>query len=123
MNFIPHSKHNPAMRAARVYFDECCSTSFEEDLDAHLIHGHVVSTPEYFIMARPVKRDAPAEYITDAMFYFPPEECDCWHIWLAAGDWRKFWENDTLDLPWVSWEKRNKLKVYPMETVKKKVLK
>jgi hypothetical protein len=121
--FIPHTAHNPAIKAARVYLEEECTGTFMSDVEDHLIAGYVISTPDYFIMARPVKHDADPSLICDPLYHFPPDEEDCWHIWLAAGDWRKFWENDTRDFKWVSWEKRNKLKVYPMDRVIKKVMK
>ena len=114
--------HNPAMLAANVYLHEWSARSFEEDLDIHLLTGFVVSTPEYFIMARLVVHDAPEEQITDPLYVFPPDEVDCWHIWLAAGDFTQFWNEDKHDCQWVSWQKRNKLKVYRMETIKRKML-
>jgi hypothetical protein len=63
---------------------------FTNDLAAHLEPGGiVVSCPEFFIMLRPVLRDAPVEQLTNPWWRWPAEECDSWMVWIAAGDVRR----------------------------------
>jgi len=63
---------------------------FTNDLAAHLEPGgHIVSTPEYFVMFRAVPVDAAMDQVLNPWWRWPAEECDCWYIWLAAGDLAK----------------------------------
>jgi hypothetical protein len=116
---------NPILEAAGVYQREPCRRTFQQDLDIHLTTGYVVSTPEYFIMARPVNSGAPQEDVVNPMHIFDNSECDCWHIYLMAGDMKKCWDkcpDDLKDLPLVSFERSNVLKFLPMDRVKRLVL-
>lgn len=54
-------------------------------MDHHLQHGAVVSTPDLFVMARPV-HDFPENHPD---FNFTAPWSDCWHIYAAAGDLKK----------------------------------
>ena len=102
---------SPAIQAARVYDQEPCANTFEHDLYWHLQNGYVFSTPEYFIMGRPVKKDAP-----EWLLLRPDKKiegtCDAWLVWLAAGrldvlpDVMPYW------LPWIGFQRRNKLRWY-----------
>jgi hypothetical protein len=59
---------------------------FTNDLAAHLEPGGiVVSCPEFFLMARPVRRGAHADQLTNPWWRWDAAECDAWMIWLAAG--------------------------------------
>lgn len=58
--------------------------TFEEDLAAHFNHGYVFSTPEYFLMARPVWHAATQESINDVWKTFPPLLCDTWYVYAFA---------------------------------------
>lgn len=108
---------NPIFDAMQVYKTEPCARTFQEDMELHLISGYVVSTPDYFVMARPVNKDADPARIVDPNVMFNKEEWDCWHIYLYAGDIVKAWDKDTLHLPFVSFERKNRLRIYPMERI------
>jgi hypothetical protein len=54
--------------------------TFREDLEAHLLHGYVFSTPGWFVMGRPVDSTASAEAINDPWHVFPLATHDCWFI-------------------------------------------
>ena len=116
---LQHDLTQPILHAMSVYKMEECYRTFQEDLELHLATGFVHSTPEYFIMGRPVRSDAPEIEIMDAALPF--QEPDCWHIHLAAGNIKLFWKHeDGLRLPFVTWERRNVLKgPYKMETVRR----
>lgn len=58
---------------------------FASDLLAHLAPGGVVvSNDVYFIMARPVRRDASVDALLNPWMRW--EDADAWMVWLAAGD-------------------------------------
>lgn len=59
-------------------------TAFTDDLEAYLLRGYVVSTPDVFAMARPVCRGWPLEWIADVTR--EPENPDTWFIWQATGN-------------------------------------
>lgn len=59
---------------------------FTNDLAAHLqAGGLVLSTPEVFIMLRPVRSDALVDHLCNPWFRWP-EPCDAWFVWVLAGD-------------------------------------
>ena len=118
MNHHPIISENtsPAERAAAVYSREPCARSFREDLEAHLIHGFVVATPDAFAMARPVPRAADPDDIVDPTVNWPREECDAWLIYLLAGDLAVTLRWLPFDLPFIGWEKRNKLRFYGVQS-------
>lgn len=81
--------------------------TFREELTAHLLHGFVLSTPEAFVMGRPIVKDAPHALQADPWHVFPPDECDCWLVWLAAGDLSAIWRLVPYPLPWLAWARRD----------------
>ena len=105
----------PVERAAEVYRLEPCARTFREDLEAHLLNGYVLNTPTCFLMARPVERMALESFIVDPWHIFPPEQCDCWHIYLCAGDMLEALGFAPYPLPWLSWERKNKLRFWPWD--------
>lgn len=99
-----------------VYRREPCARTFESDLWHHFQNGYVLSGPEGFVMGRPVRRDAETSQILNPAVTF--EDPDCWHIWLAAGDWRAMLAGWLpYPLPWFSWERRNRLRFWRAERV------
>jgi hypothetical protein len=59
---------------------------FELELEAHFDCGYVVSTPEVFAMARPVRSNWSAEKLRNPFLVEPLQTADCWFIWALAGD-------------------------------------
>src|ERR1043165_8012026 len=79
------SERRTSLRSPVVQAAEMCRArgmSFRDDLEAHLLHGWVISTPELFLMARAVPRGAK---VTDLDAVYSTEECDAWFIWLGVG--------------------------------------
>ena len=99
----------PYLLARSVYESEPCARTFEEDLLAHLYTGYVVSTPEVFLMFRLVHSAAHPEQILDPWTIF--EGGDCWHVYLAAGDASQFHAHFPQSLQWVSFERKNRLRI------------
>lgn len=75
----------PAEKVAALY-DADSPRTFREDLEAHLLHGYVVSTPEMFAMARAVERGAPDALLRDPWHVF--SEPDSWYIYAFASTGR-----------------------------------
>lgn len=55
-------------------------------VEMHLQAGVVLSTPDYFVLARPVNSRAPAWRINESMQLWPRAEQDCWYIFAFCGD-------------------------------------
>jgi hypothetical protein len=106
----------PVEMAARVYEREACAASFREDLEAHLLHGYVHSTPEGFVMARPVVSTAAEDEVVNPWVCFPKEMCDAWLIYLAAGNLASLLHLFPFRLPLIGWQKRNRLRFYGIES-------
>jgi len=108
----------PVEAAAAVYQREACARSFVEDLELHLLHGYVFNTPDWFMMARPVWSRAPHELIVDPS-YNEFSLLDTWHVYLFSGSdiYRAAYKAQQLAglvMENVSFEKRNRLKLYRM---------
>lgn len=110
---------SPYELARQVYGSERCVRSFEEDLEAHLVTGFVFSTPDFFIMGRPVDRQADPALIVDPCVAFARERCDCWHLYLFAGDMEKAWIIEPWALPWFSFERKNELRFVPSRSIRR----
>jgi hypothetical protein len=96
---------SPWERARGVYADGKSPRTFEWDLILHFEHGFVFSTPEVFVMGRPVRSSAPAADILNPDKNWPRAECDCWHVWLCAGDVRGALRLMPWPLPLASFER------------------
>ena len=107
----------PVEIAAMVYEKEPCARSFKEDLEAHLLdpHGIVVSTPSCFLMARPVLHWHEYRYVTNPHIRY--HNGDCWHVYLYAGEMMSAFKQATYRLPFVSFERKNRLRVYTWQDI------
>ena len=103
-------------QAMAVYLRHPTRRDFGEDILVHLRTGYVIAVPWAFVAFRPVLRDAPEALILDPRVEFPGG--DCWHVWVAAGNWQRLvCECLPYPLPWMSWERRFRLRFYPTEKV------
>ena len=108
---------SPFERAAEVYRTEWCRRTLREDLEAHLVGGFVFARPDFFIMGRPVVRTADPALVVDPWHHFPTADCDCWHVYLFAGNMARAWSVMPWPLPWFSWERKNELRFGQSEVV------
>lgn len=96
---------------------EECAYPFDFVLAEHLEHGYVFSTPELFLMARPVKHDATYEEITNPASNMAGV-ADAWLVYAAAGNIWGFLR-DTFPAfdryPFIGFERDNKLRFYQRE--------
>lgn len=104
----------PFEKAARVYWNEPCRRLFIDDLTLHMKNGFVFSTPEFSLMGRAVRKDALESLIVDPSSVFERSQADCWHIYLFAGDLTKASTIMPWPLPWISIERKNELRFYPL---------
>lgn len=109
----------PYEQAKAVYEREHCARSFAEDLHWHLLNGYVISRPDFFIMGRHVDSKADPRLILNPCYLFHPDKCDCWHVWLFAGDITHAFSILPWPLPLVSFERRNDLRFLPMESIRR----
>jgi hypothetical protein len=111
---------SPVARCEAVYRTEPCARSFAEDLEAHLLHGYVFSTPDYFVMGRAVCKDAPHADIVNPWVNFPSG--DCWHLYLFAGPMQAAFDCAPYPLNFVSFERRNLLRVYEIDRIRRRCI-
>jgi len=90
-------------------------------LDAFHAYGFVVSTPEVFVCARPVPRDALPRDIDDPAHEFPREKCDCWFVGLMAGDLSRIWDYYPIELPYAMWYNGGRRYVVPMNKARSRL--
>lgn len=110
---------SPYEQARAVYDSEPCKRTFAEDFAAHLRSGFVFSTPTYFIMGRHVDSKASHDLILDPRVTFARDTCDCWHIWLMAGDCAEAWAIMPWAMPLFSFERKNELRFYKVSDMKR----
>jgi hypothetical protein len=109
----------PYEQARTVYRSEHSVRSFEEDLHWHLLNGYVISRPDFFIMGRHVDSKAAPGLILNPSWLFHPKDCDCWHVWLFAGDIAPAFGMMPFPLPLVSFERKNDLRFLPLESIRR----
>lgn len=109
----------PYQRAARVYELESCARTFAEDLEWHLVNGFVFSRPDFFVMGRPVVSTAPDRSLIVGLHRFPSAVCDCWHVYLMAGNMARAWDMLPWELPLVSFERGNVLRVHRLAAIRR----
>jgi hypothetical protein len=99
---------SPVERAAAVYEGDWCARSFRDDLTWHLVNGFVFSRPDFFVMGRPVVSGVDPALIL-GQHRFPSTICDCWHVYLFAGNIARAWDMLPWELPLVSFTRRKGL--------------
>jgi hypothetical protein len=110
----------PIEEAQAVYRREWCERGFWDDVRDYTRYGYIISLPNIFILGRPVKSGWSSEMILDPANR--TTEPDCWHIALYAGDLSKAFDFLPYYLPFVSFERRNRLKIYATSTLTGKLL-
>ena len=109
----------PVDAAAQVYRREACPRTFREDLEAHLLHGIVISNSRCFAMGRSVWSKAPQELIVNPWFNDFAVK-DCWHLYLFSGNLTEAFNAAPYELPFVSFERNNILRRYEWDVIWKK---
>lgn len=113
---------SPIEEAVSVYQSEPCARPFVKDLEIHLLHGYVFSTPTFFVMGRPVAKWWPQRMIVDPSEN-PLGRKNCWHVYLCAGDLLGALSAMPFTLPFTSFERNNTLKVYRTDALLRRISK
>lgn len=91
---------------------------FAHILELHYQHGFVFSTPDYFVMGRPVIRSWSAELIRDPFCTVSPG--DAWWIHGYWGDLLAAFKALPYELPFIGWEKFDlDCRFYPIDAVRR----
>ena len=102
----------PFETAARWHLAHAPDTPLATVIEAHLQTGYVFNTPEFFILARRVSYDWTDDEILN--FWKSDPQGDTWHVWLYAGDMKAITRLIPYKLPYITFHRRGKLKIYPM---------
>ena len=107
-------------KASLIYQREYCPRTLDQDIALHAKNptGCIIKLPELLVLARPVERNAPPDMIVNPEFCFPAGLCNCWHIYLMVGSCWSAWSLLPFELEWMSFERRNVLKVVPFRRMK-----
>jgi hypothetical protein len=103
---------SPREEVEALYRREPCARTFEQDLALHHQFGVVFDQPDYFVMGRPVRKDADPALIVNPAYVFLHQVCDCWMVYAFAGDLSKAWEVLPFHLKWFAFERKNELRIY-----------
>ena len=138
-----HASLPPYLRAHAWHEAGGWHWTFEQVIAAHAHNGggQVHITPEVFVLARPVCRAWPEEWICDPQRVAVRADgdgmagggdggdgiagaddgagriADCWHVWLLAGDAQAALRYLPYELPFMSWHRRGKLRVHALADV------
>ena len=96
--------------------------SFDHALTWHLLNGFVFSRPDFFVMGRPVIKGADPRLILDPSHHFPSGQCDCWMVYLLAGNQAKAWSVMPWALRWFCWERQKELRFYEVARIERLLL-
>lgn len=93
---------------------------FDYYVQCHLRCGFVFSTPEFFIMGRPVCRQWKKEDVFDPETAAPKSLADGWMIHAMAGDTGKAWSILPWPLGWIGFQRfDNVLRWVPTEVIRR----
>jgi len=116
--------NRPIVKEAYDFYHDWPENPFFRYVGIHRFNnGYIFCDPEYFIMGRPVDSHAPKHQIVDPEFTFERCESDCWFIWLYAGDLTKAFTIVPYWLPYVAYERRDRLQIRETSKIMKLLMK
>lgn len=109
---------SPAEKMAETFAAH--GLDFAYYVDRHFQYGFLFSTPEFFVMGRPVMRGARAELIRDPSATFDGMAVDAWWVHGAVGNLRAMWDVMPAALPYLGFERwDDNPRFYPIETLRR----
>jgi hypothetical protein len=102
-------------RAAAIYRLPDSTLDFESDLAGYLRYGYVVSTPDFFVMAREVNQKAPYDELVNP--YSVHQSPNAWWVGLIAGDWRAALAMLPHKRQLIGWERRHGVRFYRLTSL------
>lgn len=115
-----HGRTSPAWLAKAAWDRLETDWTFAQIVEMHMLYGWVVSTPQYFILARPVDRCASEAEILDPVKVF--EQPNAWFVWLMAGRVDFAWQYYPIPYRWVGWQRGDRpITWWKMDRVRGKI--
>lgn len=96
---------NPYYRMASEYARKPQEMPFSAYVEQHMLTGFVFSTPEFFIMGRPVMSNGYTEDIGNPWHIYDEKKCDCWYVHAMSGDLSKAFDIMPWNLEWLAFER------------------
>jgi hypothetical protein len=123
MERTPTQMLTPYARTKADWYKRPREQTLEWYEDAHKRNGFVFSTPDFYVMGRPVMKGAPDHQIKDVLLKFPPRAVDTWYVFLLCGDPVKAWSILPFELPWICWKRdtdeSEELRFYDARTIRR----
>lgn len=125
--FVTNLNMKPPAQLVYELYTADSPRTFQQDIQLHFLHGYVFSTPEEFLMGRPVESTADQDDIRNPAVVFDREDCDCWYIYAYATrnptfeNWAGLVEKVLrwmpYALPLAAWERRkhNRMLFFPIK--------
>lgn len=83
------------------------------DMAWHALNGYIYACADSFAMARPVSTQDATEDVLDYTRGFElTNDQNCWHIHIAVGNMKHLLSLLPYQLPFISFERRGKLRLY-----------
>ena len=111
----------PYKKALAAHLAYCDSDEDQllEDIYSHITDGIAISTPDLFLLARPVDSKGYRFLFDHPSINF--KHPDCWHIYLASGSLPDIYNALPYPLPLVSYVRKNRLHFQDMKKMGLKV--
>ena len=95
---------SPYERIAAEYAARPRQQTFSWYVVWHCLHGFVFSTPDFFVMGRPINKGY-CERNGVPLYAATGDEADTWYLHSFAGDMAKSWSILPYPLPYIAWER------------------
>ena len=95
----------PAEAILRLFRVAGNPDGFRNMIDAYVSAGYFYSGCDAMIAAKHCPRDCVEEASRDPWMFWPREESDCWYVYAAAGEFKRFFEVAPFRLEFVSFER------------------
>ena len=105
--------------AAHLAYSDSDEKQLLKDVCRHVLNGIAISTPDLFLLARPVNSKGNTILFDEPGITF--DNPDCWHIYLASGSLPDIFNALPYPLPLVSYVRKNRLHFQDMKKMGLKV--
>lgn len=107
-----------ARETARSLYITGGPDTFDQDIEAHRVSGHIIDEPDAFFAWRTVGADWSLDDMLDPLKSDPSGECA--FLWCIAGSWQKAVRMALEITPWVrfaAYQRRDRAKIIAIERV------
>lgn len=114
---------SPYERMAQKYADNPQEHTFDWYCDWHKRHAYLFSTPEYFIMGRPLSKTMIEVSGPLLIEWGDMPGANCYYVHAAAGDLSKAWSILPRELPYLAFERlrdgKLELQILPLSRIRR----